>query len=211
MIHYPIQTLINSGINDILLVCGGNAAGEFLRIIGNGEEFGLKQLHYTYQKEAKGIADALSLGREFVGDEPFCVILADNILEKPFPEAVKEFRTGAMVFLTKVEHPEWYGNAAFDDEGNIVDIIEKPEKALSDSIVAGVYFYDSDVWKYLDWIKPSERGELEITDINNLYLKEGKLKARHLDGWWRDAGESVDRYLETCVKAKELRTNDSIH
>ena len=128
MIYYPIQSMVKSGIEDILLVCGGNAAGEFLRILGNGEEFGLKHLHYTYQKEPKGIADALGLAREWVDDKPVCVMLADNILQNPFENYIKEFESdpiGARIFLSEVEHPEWYGVAEIDDEGKVLSLSEK--------------------------------------------------------------------------------------
>jgi len=203
MIYYPIRSLVESGVTDILLVCGGNAAGEFLRILGNGEEFGLKRLHYTYQDEPRGIADALSYAESFVGDDPMCVVLADNLVENPFPKAVEEFTTnpnGARIFLTKVEHPEWYGVVETDDDGNVLSIIEKPKNPKSNLIATGIYMYDSRVWEYINSLSPSARGELEITDLNNLYLKDGLLKANLLDGWWRDAGESLEVYMETCCE-----------
>src|SRR5581483_6875435 len=134
MIYYPIQNLVDSGINDILLVCGGNAAGEFLRILGNGEEFGLKHLHYTYQKEPRGIADALGLAEEWAAGQPVTVILADNVLEKPFPKIVKEFEAhpeGARIFLTEVAHPECYGVVELNDKGKVLSIEEKPKQPKS--------------------------------------------------------------------------------
>lgn len=207
MIYYPIQTLVDSGIDDILLVCGGNAAGEFLRILGNGEEFGLKHLHYTYQKEARGIADALALCEEFVDGGPCCVILADNILEDNLKEQVKNFRddpNGARIFLTQVEHPEHYGVVEVDETDSVVGIEEKPEQPKSNWIAVGVYMYDSSVWDFIQRLKPSARNELEITDLNNHFLKAGKLKATKLNGWWADCGEDFDSYLDAGFKVREL-------
>ncbi len=200
MIYYPIQSLVDSGINEIMLVVGGNASGEFLRILGNGSEFGLKHLHYTYQAEANGIADALGLAEDWVDNDPVCVILADNILQEPFSHAVKTFDDGAVVFLTDVEHPEWYGVATLNKTGDVVAIEEKPKNPTSNSIVVGVYIYDSTVWDYIRQLSPSERGELEITDVNNYYLGAGKLRAEYLKGWWKDAGESIDAYMETNAR-----------
>ena len=207
MIYYPIQSLVDSGISEILLVCGGNAAGEFLRIIGNGEEFGLRHIDYTYQKEANGVADALALAETWAKNEPICVILADNILEKPFSSVIKEFKenpSGARIFVTQVERPEWYGVAHFNEQGKVTEIIEKPKNPKSNWAVVGVYIYDSTVWDYIQMLKPSERNELEITDLNNRYLQMNKLKAYKLEGWWSDAGESIDTYLESCIKAKDM-------
>lgn len=207
MIYYPIQTLVDSGITDIMLVCGGNASGEFLRVIENGEEFGLKDIAYTYQKEANGVAHALALAETWANDEPVCVVLADNILQNPFPEAVKEFRanpTGAKIFLTQVERPEWYGVVTLDDNDNVVEIIEKPKEPKSNWISIGVYMYDGSVWSLIRDLKPSARNELEITDLNMIYHGRGQLAASKIDGWWTDAGESIDTYLASCVKVGEL-------
>lgn len=203
MIYYPIQSMVESGIEDIMLVCGGNAAGEFLTILGNGEQFGLKQLHYTYQYEPKGIADALGLARKWSDNQAICVMLADNVLQNPFKEHIAEFEndpTGARIFLTQVEHPEWYGVAEIDDGGNVLSIIEKPQEPKSNSIAIGLYIYDSTVWEYIDKLTPSQRGELEITDVNNHYLNDNKLKAYNIDGYWADAGESIEMYMETNMK-----------
>jgi len=204
MIYYPIQTLVDSGIDDILIVCGGNSVGEFLRILGNGEEFGLKGLHYRVQTEAKGIADALSLAEDWADFEDITVILADNIFSNPIPEEVKSFRTGARVFLTQVEHPQFYGVANLDANDKITSIVEKPKNPESNWIVTGLYMYDQTVWSMIEDLEPSARGELEITDINNFYLKAGKLEAQKLSGWWRDCGESFDGYIDANNKAKEL-------
>lgn len=213
MIYWPIQTLVGSGIKDILLVCGGNAAGEFLRILGNGEEFGLKHLHYTYQKEAKGIADALSLAEEWADDEPVTVILADNIFENPIPDVVKEFEAnpdGARIFLTPVDHPECYGVVQMDDSGRVIGIEEKPKQPKSNLIATGLYMYDGGVWSYIRTLKPSKRNELEITDLNNRYLNIGKLKAHKVNGWWADGGESLEGYTQTCWAASQLGKKNAV-
>lgn len=207
MIHWPIQTLVNSGIKDILLVCGGNAAGEFLRILGNGEEFGLKHIHYTYQKEASGIAHALGLAEEFAAGGPVCVVLADNVLEDNLSKDVEEFRQnpeGARIFLTRVDHPEWYGVVDMTDDGNVLEIVEKPKQPKTNLIAVGVYMYDSSVWPHIAGLKPSKRNELEITDLNNEYLKRGKLKASVLKGQWMDCGESLEGYHQAQVAVAEM-------
>jgi glucose-1-phosphate thymidylyltransferase len=208
MIYWPIQTFVNSGIKDILLVCGGNAAGEFLRILGNGEEFGLKHLHYTYQQNAKGIADALSLAEEWADNDPVTVILADNLFENNITDIVTEFEAnpdGARIFLTEVDHPECYGVVEIDDAGNVIGIEEKPAQPKSNLIATGLYMYDGSVWDYIRNLKPSKRNELEITDLNNQYLSIGKLKAHKVSGWWADCGESLDGYTKVCYEASQLK------
>ena len=205
MIYYPIQTLVDGGINDILLVCGGNAAGEFLRILGNGEVFGLRHLHYTYQSEPRGIADALGLAEEFASGDPICVILADNIIEDNIKKAVDDFKSnpvGAVIFGTEVEHPEHYGVINTDSNGNVVEIEEKPKNPQSNLIATGLYLYDSTVWEFIKQLTPSARGELEITDVNNHYLKKNQLTMRKLEGWWADCGENFDGYLDAAVKVR---------
>lgn len=207
MIYWPIQTLANSGVTDILLVCGGNSAGDFLRILGNGEEFGLKHLNYTYQKQPKGVADALSLAEHWANNEPIAVILADNIFENPITEVIKDFEAnpdGARIFLTPVEHPECYGVVEVDVSGNVIGIEEKPMNPKSNLIATGLYLYDGGVWDYIRSLKPSKRNELEITDLNNRYLNIGKLKAHTVNGWWADAGESIDGYSQVCYAASQL-------
>jgi glucose-1-phosphate thymidylyltransferase len=200
MIYYPIEFLVNSGIKDILLVCGGNAAGEFLRILGNGEQFGLKHLHYTYQSEPRGIADALGLAEEFVGNDPMCVVLADNIFEYPIKETLDEYNTykkGALVFGYWVAHPEHYGVIVQDENKNVVKIVEKPKDPPSFNIATGCYVYDNTVWDFIKQLTPSARGELEITDVNNHYIAKGELKVINVKGWWCDTGESFDSYLQS--------------
>jgi len=207
MIYYPIQTLVKSGITDILLVVGGSCPGDFLRVLGNGEEFGLKHIAYTYQKESGGIAHALSLAEEWAYGEAVCVILGDNILQNPITEHVKAFAKqpyGGRIFTTEVANPEWYGVVETTRNGKISRIVEKPKKPISNMIAIGLYMYDVTLWDYIRSLKPSKRNELEITDLNNRYLKMGKLGGCKVKGWWGDAGESIDTYLDTCVKVREL-------
>ena len=191
MIFYPIQTLVDAGIKDILIVTGGNSAGDFLRLLGNGKIFGLPHLNYTYQEGEGGIAAALSLAEHFSRGDKIVVILGDNIIEKSIKKEVEIFKRqkdGARILLKEVEHPERFGVVEFDKKGKIKKIIEKPEKAPSNFVVTGIYMYDSYVFEIIKKLKPSERGELEITDVNNRYLKKGKLTYGILDGWWTDAG-----------------------
>jgi glucose-1-phosphate thymidylyltransferase len=192
MIFYPIQTLVQAGITDIMIITGGNHAGDFLPLLGNGEEFGLKQLHYTYQKGEGGIAEALNLTRAFVGDDQVVVMLGDNIIEKNIVQAVENFKSqerGARILLKEVEHPEQYGVPTIVD-GKITRIIEKPKNPDTHFAVIGIYMYDNRVFDIIDRLEPSHRGELEITDVNNHYLQEGTLTYDILDGWWADCGEN---------------------
>jgi glucose-1-phosphate thymidylyltransferase len=190
MIYYPIQTLVNAGIRDILLVTGGNSAGDFLRLLGNGTEFGLQHLNYTYQEGEGGIAAALSLAEFFVNREPVCVILGDNIIERNISAAARAYEKqgkGAKVLLKEVKDPQRFGVAVLD--GNrLVRIEEKPKEPKSPYITTGIYFYDHEVFDIIRTLKPSARGELEITDVNNAYLERGQLTWDILDGWWTDAG-----------------------
>jgi glucose-1-phosphate thymidylyltransferase len=198
MIYYPIECLVRAGITDIMIVTGGNSAGDFIRLLENGEEFGLRRLHYAYQKGEGGIAAALALARDFVEDEKVCVVLGDNILERTIRTAAETFerqKAGAKVFLKEVPNPESYGIA--DIEGKrIVRITEKPRKPKSNLAVIGVYMYGPDVFEVLPALKPSARGELEITDVNNHYVAAGTMTYDIVDGWWADAGESVDSWVE---------------
>jgi len=198
MIYYPIECLVRAGIKDIMIVTGGNSAGDFIRLLENGEEFGLQRLHYAYQKGEGGIAAALALARNFVEDEKVCVVLGDNILERTIRKAAEAFEhqlTGAKVFLKAVDNPQAYGIA--DIEGKrIVRITEKPKSPRSNLAVIGVYMYGPDVFDVLPRLKPSARGELEITDVNNHYVAAGSMTYDIVDGWWADAGESVDSWVE---------------
>jgi glucose-1-phosphate thymidylyltransferase len=205
MIYYPIDFLVESGVTDIMLVCGGNSAGDFLRLLGNGEQFGLKRLHYAYQSEPKGIADALSLAEEFIDGDPMCVILGDNIFEMRYKFAIEKFMkepNGAMIFGTKVKHPEHYGVVEVGEDGKVKKIVEKPSEPTSDIIATGMYVYDKMVWDFLKKLSPSERGELEITDINNMYVEQGKMQLVQLIGWWADCGENFDSLLDAGNKVR---------
>ncbi len=202
MIYYPIRTLVEAGIDDIMIVCGGNHAGEFLRLLGNGHEFGLKHLNYTYQMDEGGIAEALGLCEHFVDGEKVVVFLGDNIIESSLKSAVQEFAKqngGARIILKEVEDPRDYGVVRFGEDNKIAQIIEKPSAPPSNFAVIGVYMYDPEVFKIIKKLVPSGRGELEITDVNNAYLDMGKLNHSFLDGWWADAGASIEAYYQTVV------------
>jgi glucose-1-phosphate thymidylyltransferase len=190
MIYYPIKTLINAGIDDIMIVTGGNSAGDFLKLLGNGRDFGLKHLSYAYQEGEGGIADALSLVEHFADDEPICVVLGDNIIEgniRSASEAYMQQGTGAKILLKKVHDPQRFGVPELD--GNkVLQIEEKPKTPKSDYAVIGIYFYDSTVFEVIKALVPSGRGELEITDVNNHYINRGEMTWNELDGWWTDAG-----------------------
>ncbi|MFQ6088252.1 MAG: sugar phosphate nucleotidyltransferase [Candidatus Methanofastidiosia archaeon] len=201
MIYYPIQTLVNAGITDILLVCGGERAGDFLRLLGNGNEFGLKHLNYTYQEGSGGIAEALSLAEHFAEDEKLSVVLGDNIIEGNILKAKKNFlkqEKGAKIILKEVEYAKRFGVAELKD-GRILSIEEKPKVPKSKFAVTGIYFYDSEVFDIIKTLEYSERGELEITDVNNIYLKRGELSYEILSGWWTDAGT-----FESLFRANRL-------
>ena len=201
MIYYPIQSLKNAGIDEIMLVTGGHFAGDFLRLLGNGEEFGLKNLSYSYQKGEGGIADALSLAERFADNEPICVILGDNIIEKNITSAVNDFKQqkeGAKILLKEVHDAERFGVAELDGD-KVVGIEEKPSEPKTNFAVIGIYFYDSRVFEFIKQLSPSERGELEITDVNNMYARDGSLTYNFLDGWWTDAGT-----FGSLIKASNL-------
>lgn len=190
MIYYPIQTLINAGIDDIMIVTGGNSAGDFLKLLGNGKDFGLKHLNYTYQEGEGGIADALSLVEHFADDEPICVVLGDNIIENNIRRAAEDFRTqekGAKILLKQVHDPQRFGVPELDGT-KVLQIEEKPANPKSDLAVIGIYFYDATVFEIIKTLVPSGRGELEITDVNNHYINRGEMTWNELDGWWTDAG-----------------------
>jgi glucose-1-phosphate thymidylyltransferase len=202
MVYYPIQMLVDAGIRDIMVVTGGNSAGDFLRLLGNGEEFGLSRINYAYQKGEGGIAEALGLARDFVDDERMVVVLGDNILEKGIARGVEAFakqETGARIFLKSVEHPWEYGIAEVDGK-KIVRIIEKPKDPPSDLAVIGVYMYPPDVFQIVDDLEPSARGELEITDVNNAYIERGEMEYETVDGWWMDAGEDHEALLRANIQ-----------
>ncbi len=198
MVYYPIEMLVEAGITDIMIVTGGNSAGDFLRLIGNGEDFGLSRINYAYQKGEGGIAQALGLAREFVGNDRVVVVLGDNILQNGIEKGVEAFaqqQKGSRIFLKQVDHPWEYGIAEVD--GNkIKRITEKPKNPLSDLAVIGVYMYPPDVFDIVATLAPSARGELEVTDINNAYIQRGEMEYQVVEGWWLDAGESHEALLK---------------
>jgi glucose-1-phosphate thymidylyltransferase len=206
MIYYPIQTLVDAGIQEILIVTGGNHAGDFLQLLANGREFGLKHLDYTYQEGEGGIADALKLAEHFADGQKLCVILGDNIVEKPIRAAVEDFRRqerGAKILLKEVHDAERFGVAEIEGD-RIVGIEEKPARPKSNFAVTGFYMYDETVFEKIRTLKPSGRGELEITDVNNAYIREGSLTFGFLEGWWTDAGtfESLLRASNLLAKSR---------
>ena len=190
MIYYPLQTLVDAGIQDILIVTGGNSAGDFLRLLRNGKDFGLQQVNFAYQEGEGGIADALRLAKHFVGDEKVCVILGDNIIQGSLRNAKERFERqdrGAMILLKEVPDPARFGVPVFE-RGRIVRIEEKPKAPQSSYAVIGAYFYDHTVFERIRALTPSGRGEYEITDVNNSYLEDATLSHEILEGWWTDAG-----------------------
>jgi len=201
MIYYPIQTLINAGIDDILIVTGGNNAGDFLRLLGNGKEFGLKHINYTYQEGEGGIADALRLAEFFAGGEKICVVLGDNLIEKNIRKAAESFqnqREGAKILLKEVPDPQRFGVPELAGD-RVVCIEEKPKMPKSKYAVIGIYFYDPQVFEFIRTLKPSDRGELEITDVNNWYIERNVMTWDVLEGWWADAGT-----LDSLIRASNL-------
>lgn len=201
MIHYPIRTLVNAGITDIIIVTGGNSAGDFLKLLGNGKAFGLKHLNYTYQEGEGGIAEALALVEHFAGGDPVCVVLGDNIIETNISSAVRAYRHqggGAKILLKKVPDPQRFGVPEVDGR-RVVHIEEKPEFPKSEFAVIGIYMYDARVFEIIRTLKPSGRGELEITDVNNAYIDRNEMTWEELNGWWTDAGT-----FESLLRASNL-------
>lgn len=206
MVYYPIESLVAAGITDILLVTGGNSAGEFLRLLGNGAAFGLKEVNYTYQEGEGGIAHALSLAEHFADNEKVVVILGDNIIEDdltPYVEKFREQKSGARILLKEVKDPERFGVAEIKDE-KIVGIKEKPAHPKTNYAVTGVYMFDSTVFEIIKTLKPSDRGELEITDVNNAYISRGNMEFDVLKGFWTDAGTFDSLYrANTLIQKKQ--------
>ena len=207
MVYYPIQTLVEAGIKDIMIVTGGNNAGDFLRLIGNGQEFGLRHINYTYQRGEGGIAEALSLTEHFVDRRKVVVILGDNLIGGSIRKYVEKFKlqdSGARVLLKKVGDPERFGVAEIKN-GKILSIEEKPKNPKSNYVVTGIYMYDEKVFDIVKTLKPSGRGEMEITDVNNAYLRDNELYYDILDGWWTDCG-----LPETLYRAATLVRKNSL-
>ncbi|HRX85601.1 MAG TPA: sugar phosphate nucleotidyltransferase [Phycisphaerae bacterium] len=204
MIYYPIECLINAGIEDIMIVTGGDHAGDFLRLLGNGAAFGLRDLHYTYQEGEGGIADALRLAEHFADGDKVVVVLGDNLIEFNIRKAVGEFFAqgrGAKILLKKVPDPQRFGVAEVDGD-RIVRIVEKPKEPKTDLAVIGIYMFDRQVFDIIRTLKPSGRGELEITDVNNAYIEKGEMTFDVLEGWWTDAGTFESLYRATKLVAE---------
>jgi len=209
MIYYPMQTLVNAGIEDIMVVTGGNNAGDFLRLLGNGKDFGLKWLRYAYQEGEGGIADALGLAEHFAEREKIMVMLGDNVIEKNILESVQKFKeqeSGARILLTEVDNPQDYGVAVLEGE-RVANIIEKPKVPPTNLAVIGIYMYDERVFDMIRNISPSARGELEITDVNNMYIEAGDMAYDVLDGWWADSGSSIDGWFRVNQMVAEGGAN----
>jgi len=199
MVTYAIEAMVQAGISEIMLVTGGTHAGEFLRLLGNGHDWGIDRLSYAYQAQAGGIAEALGLAERFVGGDPMCVFLADNIVERGIATSVRAFTarpTGARIILSPVSEPEHLRHLGVPelDGDRVVRIVEKPEDPPSAYAVTGIYFYDTQVFEIIQTLVPSARGELEITDVNNAYVERGQMAYDVLEGYWGDAGESIDTY-----------------
>ena len=208
MIYYPIQTLVDAGIKDILIVTGGNHAGDFLQLLGNGQEFGLKHINYTYQKGEGGIAEALGLAEHFADNDKIIVVLGDNIMEKSIKKYVDDFDSqakGAKILLKEVDDPERFGVAEVKGE-KILDIAEKPKNPKSRYAVTGIYMFDARVFDIIKTLKPSDRGELEITDVNNDYIARGEMTFATLDGWWSDCGTHESLLNASKLVAEEVKS-----
>lgn len=189
MIYYPIQTLVSAGINEVLIVVGGPHAGHFINVFRNGDEFGLKKVEYAFQDEnRKGISDAILYGESFADGQNVAVILGDNTTDADISKDVGSFVSGAKIFLKRVKNPERYGVPVFDKRGKISEIQEKPKHPKSDYAVTGLYLYDNRVFDFIKSLKPSARGEFEVTDLNNAYIKVGEMQHSVLKGYWSDAG-----------------------
>jgi glucose-1-phosphate thymidylyltransferase len=202
MIYYPLLTLVEAGIREIMVVTGGNNAGDFLRLLKNGREFGLSHLHYAYQEGEGGIAEALSLAESFIDDDLLCVVLGDNLVEKSIKAHTDSFQQrgrGASILLKEVPDPQRFGVPELGPGGRVLRIIEKPAVPPSSYAVTGVYMYDSRVFEIIRTLSPSGRGELEITDVNNRYIEWGEMTYAVLDGWWTDAGT-----VESLLRASNL-------
>ncbi len=212
MIYYPIETLCRAGIHDIMIVTGGNSAGDFLRLLGNGREFGLKDIYYTYQEGEGGIADALRLCEHFAEGERVIVILGDNIIEDDISEYVKKFHdqdSGARLLLKEVDDPQRFGVAEIENR-RIINIEEKPKIPKSNYAVTGIYMYDRRVFDFCKELRPSARGELEITDVNNAYIASGDLHYDVLSGWWTDAGQFESLFRAAQLVAQRHKVNTEV-
>ena len=212
MIYYPIQTLVNAGITDIMIVTGGSSAGDFLKLLGNGKAFGLKHLNYTYQEGEGGIAAALALVEHFAAGEPVCVVLGDNIIQgniRAAADSYGEQNEGAKILLKKVPDPQRFGVPELDGR-RVLQIEEKPLQPKSEYAVIGIYIYDARVFEIIRTLKPSDRGELEITDVNNAYIERGEMSWDELEGWWSDAGTFESLLHASNLVAKTGANNQNL-
>ena len=205
MVYYPLQTLANAGIKEIMIVTGGPHAGDFIRVLKNGEDLGLDKLNYGYQEGEGGIADALSMAEAFVGDDDCVVILGDNIIADDIRNSISNFSNlgGCHIFTKEVHDPERFGVVKYDQEGKIEDVIEKPINPPSNDAVIGLYIYDNTVFDKIRSLSPSDRGELEVTDLNRMYLEEGRLTSHKVHGTWIDCGT-----FDSLAKATQKFYND---
>ncbi|MCD6118060.1 NTP transferase domain-containing protein [bacterium] len=206
MIYYPIETLVNAGIKDILIVTGGKNAGDFVRLLGNGKAFGLNHINFVYQEGEGGIAEALGLAEYFIENDKIVVILGDNIIEGSIKSAVEDFTNqpgGAKILLKEVDDPERFGVAELKGS-KIVSIEEKPDVPKSNYAVTGIYMYDGNVFNIIKGLKPSDRGELEITDVNNAYIQQDSMTYDFLEGWWTDAGTFESLFKASCLIAEKV-------
>lgn len=208
MIFYPLETLLKAGIKDILIIIAPDRAGDFLRLLGSGKEFGAR-FTYEIQDKPEGIAQAFLIGKNFIGNDNVTLILGDNIFENNFNEAIREFQNGALLFVKEVGNPERFGVVSFDKDGRIATISEKPKNPKSKFAVTGLYVYDNSVIAKTKSLKPSDRHELEITDLNNLYLQENTLQTKTLTGRWFDAG-TFESLLEASNMASEISLRNTL-
>ena len=206
MIYYPIETLVKAGITDILIIIAPDYSGHFLNLLGDGHEFGAR-FSYAVQKEPKGLADAFIIGADFIGDDDVTMILGDNIFEQNFSNEIKNFSGGAMVFAKQVEDPERFGVVEFDQNMNAISIEEKPQQPKSNYVVVGLYTYDNRIVNYAKNLAPSPRGEIEITDLNNIYLKNGEMKVTIFNSLWEDAGTFDSLLRVSNIMAQKAKNN----
>ena len=210
MIYYPIQTLVKTGIKEILVVVSGPHSGHFIHVLKNGKEFGVDHLEFAYQEKPDGgIADALAVAEDFADNKPVTVILGDNTTDSDISDPVNKFKEGAMIFLKKVSDPKRFGVPRFDpqDKTKIIEIVEKPKNPPSNYAVTGLYIYDNQVFDCINQCEPSERGELEITEVNNYYIRKNNLHWAELSGYWLDAGTFETLFLSNQYWAKKKNTS----
>ncbi len=207
MIYYPLQQLVGAGLTEILVVTGGKSAGDFLKLLGNGREFGLRHMDYTYQEGEGGIAEALGLAEHYADGEPLCVILGDNLFQDSLAPFIREYGErgrGGMILLKEVEDAHRFGVVEFDGD-RLLRIVEKPPEPPTNLAVTGCYFFDEGVFEIVNGLEPSARGELEITDVNNAYIAAGEMEYRMLEGWWTDAGTIPSLYRAAQLVAEDRR------